>query len=581
MYSNNLGTSITISTVLTDAAGDLFVVYTSSPYVYALKYNSTGGTVYSNNLGTSITISTVLTDAAGNLFVVYTSSPYVYALKYNSTGGTMYSNNLGTSISITTVLSDSAGDLFVVYTSSPYVYALKYNSTGGTMYSNNLGTSISISSMLTDTAGDLFVTYTSSPYIYALKYNSTGGTTYSNNLGTGITLSSVLTDTTGDLFVVYTSNSSVNVTMLNATGGVGYSVSIGGGSSGGGGGGSGATAPAITTQPASQSIASGQSATLTVAASGTAPLTYQWYQGASGDTASPVGSNSSAFTTPALSSTTKYWVRVSNSAGAADSATATIAITVTSAAIPVVSGVSNAASGRSGAVAGSFVSIYGSNFTALALDEWSRLIGSNGQLPTQMDDVSVTVGGKPAYINVIAHAGGSAPDQINAQVPDLPAGSAAVIVTTAAGASAPYMINVLAAQPALWPWPNGQPVATHAGCLGGPDCWAVKNGSFSSATSAARPGEIIALWGTGFGPTNPAVPAGQIPGSLAGSPTQYSVAVQLNGVPLATYGSAISGFPGDYQINVQIPASQPDGDFPLTISVNGISSPAYTFTVRR
>ena len=77
-------------------------------------------------------------------------------------------------------------------------------------------------------------------------------------------------------------------------------------------------APSITTQPASQTISSGQTATLTVVATGTSPLSYQWYQGNSGNTATPVGANSSSHTTPSLTATTSYWVRVSNSAGIAD-----------------------------------------------------------------------------------------------------------------------------------------------------------------------------------------------------------------------------------------------------------------------
>jgi predicted extracellular nuclease len=90
--------------------------------------------------------------------------------------------------------------------------------------------------------------------------------------------------------------------------------------------GGGVLAPAITTQPASTTIPSGQTATLTVAASGTAPLHYQWYQGSSGDTSSPVGSDSRTFTTPSLANTANYWVRVTNTAGSADSNTATVTI---------------------------------------------------------------------------------------------------------------------------------------------------------------------------------------------------------------------------------------------------------------
>jgi DNA-binding beta-propeller fold protein YncE len=88
-----------------------------------------------------------------------------------------------------------------------------------------------------------------------------------------------------------------------------------------------ATAPTITTQPASQNINYGQTATLTVIATGTAALSYQWYLGASGDTTNPIaGATSASFTTPALKATTNYWVQVSNVAGSANSQTATITV---------------------------------------------------------------------------------------------------------------------------------------------------------------------------------------------------------------------------------------------------------------
>ena len=93
--------------------------------------------------------------------------------------------------------------------------------------------------------------------------------------------------------------------------------------------GTGCAAPSITSQPQGRSIPSGQAATLSVAASGNDPLSYQWYQGASGNTSLPVGTNASSFTTPVLTTTTSYWVRVSNSCGHADSLAATVVVGVT------------------------------------------------------------------------------------------------------------------------------------------------------------------------------------------------------------------------------------------------------------
>ena len=82
------------------------------------------------------------------------------------------------------------------------------------------------------------------------------------------------------------------------------------------------TLPSFVTQPVSVAIVSG-TATFIVAASGTSP-TFQWYAGSSGVTTSPVsGATGNSFTTPALSSTTSYWVRASNAVGSADSITAT------------------------------------------------------------------------------------------------------------------------------------------------------------------------------------------------------------------------------------------------------------------
>jgi hypothetical protein len=84
--------------------------------------------------------------------------------------------------------------------------------------------------------------------------------------------------------------------------------------------------PVITSQPVSTAIASGNSAVFSVAASG-GGLSYQWFAGTSGNTSNPVsGAIGLSFTTPALTASASYWVRVTNSAGSVDSATATATV---------------------------------------------------------------------------------------------------------------------------------------------------------------------------------------------------------------------------------------------------------------
>lgn len=86
------------------------------------------------------------------------------------------------------------------------------------------------------------------------------------------------------------------------------------------------TAPAITSQPASRTITSGQSTTISVTATGSATLTYQWYVGPSGSTTNPITGATSSTITVAPTSTTSYWVRVANTCGSVNSSAATVTV---------------------------------------------------------------------------------------------------------------------------------------------------------------------------------------------------------------------------------------------------------------
>lgn len=64
----------------------------------------------------------------------------------------------------------------------------------------------------------------------------------------------------------------------------------------------------------------GQSRTLLAQAVGTPNLSYQWYEGTSGDTSAPLGgATNPSFTTPTLNQTSVYWVRATNPNGSGDS----------------------------------------------------------------------------------------------------------------------------------------------------------------------------------------------------------------------------------------------------------------------
>ena len=84
--------------------------------------------------------------------------------------------------------------------------------------------------------------------------------------------------------------------------------------------------PTITDGPYDTPVLSGESATLSVNASGAVPLHYQWYAGVSGDVSTPVGDDSATYTTPALITDAEYWVRVHNEFGQRDSTTATVTV---------------------------------------------------------------------------------------------------------------------------------------------------------------------------------------------------------------------------------------------------------------
>ena len=94
---------------------------------------------------------------------------------------------------------------------------------------------------------------------------------------------------------------------------------------GGSGGGTQTVAPTITSQPASQTVTVGQTATFTVMASGTAPLSYQWLKNNS-NISSATGASYTTPATVAGDNGASFTVVVSNSAGSVTSSAAMLTV---------------------------------------------------------------------------------------------------------------------------------------------------------------------------------------------------------------------------------------------------------------
>jgi len=234
---------------------------------------------------------------------------------------------------------------------------------------------------------------------------------------------------------------------------------------------------------------------------------------------------------------------------------------VASSASPGICAVLNGASLQSGISPNSWATIKGVGLAPIT-DNWDKVV-VNGQLPTALDGVSVTIGGKPAYVYYVSA------NQINFVVPDVGVGPQQLIVTNGGVASPPYTVTVSKYSPAFFLWPGGQPVATRQDYS-----WAVKNGTFSgTSTIPAKPGDVIILWGTGFGPTIPTAPQGvQIPGDQTYS-TSSPVTVTIDNLSTTVYGGALtSGSAALFQIAIQVPMSLADGDWPIQTSIGGVQT---------
>ena len=99
-------------------------------------------------------------------------------------------------------------------------------------------------------------------------------------------------------------------------------------------------------------------------------------------------------------------------------------------------------------------------------------------------------------------------------------------------------------------------------------------GSYSGSTPA-RPGEVIILYATGFGPTSPPTPSGQIVPS-APVTNLSAISLTIGGRPAQVQWAGIAGA-GLWQLNVQVPADVPAGNAAVVAQIGGKSTQGGAF----
>jgi len=205
---------------------------------------------------------------------------------------------------------------------------------------------------------------------------------------------------------------------------------------------------------------------------------------------------------------------------------------------------------------GEWVSIYGTNLASNAT--WT------GNFPTTLGGTSVTIDGKAAYLSFTSYG------QINLQAPnDNATGVVPVVITTASGANVKSTVTLAQFGPAFFLLDGKHVAGIILRANGSYDILGPTGSSLGYPTVAAKAGDTVALFGNGFGPTSPAVPAGQVFSGAAA--TTNPVTVQINNVSVSPSFAGLSGA-GLYQINLTVPAGLGTGDVSLVASVGGVQT---------
>jgi uncharacterized protein (TIGR03437 family) len=131
--------------------------------------------------------------------------------------------------------------------------------------------------------------------------------------------------------------------------------------------------------------------------------------------------------------------------------------------------------------------------------------------------------------------------------------------------SAPAAAQLQAVAPAFFMYPG----TNYAVASRLPDYALLGDPSAVPGSVAAKPGDTVVLWGTGFGATLPAVAAGTTVSGASAVVTAPTVTVGGTAVPVI--GTVLTaGSAGLYQVTIQLPATVPTGAVAVQAFAGGV-----------